>query len=284
MKFIKFYFIFILLIFNSARPDDQKDYLSQLPQELISEILKNIDVKSAINLKKTDKTLYEQVENYLNFQKNSAYVVLNGNFNELIGWVNFLTNEESKVNNNTYSMILNLNEDLNFYLSQSTGSSYKFNDFLTEISRKFPKLTRLVINKNSDGVYYSHSEIRIGKDNSLYLKGNDSEICGLLGRFYNYKDRGYISTVTFDLLKYSPSSTESMWSEGLLLGIGYYVINTNTVYVNDLDNSYFTKKTFFTREEVLDTIIRFNRVRHSVPLITEFKVVRNGVEEIYNFN
>lgn len=284
MKIVKFYWVLILLMFNFANANEQKNYFELLPHEMISEVVKNLDIKSAINLKKSDSRMYAQVDNYLKFQKNSSHVEITGNFIELIAWVNFLTNQDNNVNNNTYSMILNLNEDLNFYLSQSTGSSYKFNDFLTEISRKFPKLTRLVINKNSDGVYYSHSEIRIGKDNSLYLKGNDSEICGLLGRFYNYKDRGYISTVTFDLLKYSPSSTESMWSEGLLLGIGYYVINTNTVYVNDLDNSYFTKKTFFTREEVLDTIIRFNRVRHSVPLITEFKVVRNGVEEIYNFN
>ncbi len=290
MKIIKLYFFLTLFMFNLAKANDEKNYLSTLPHEMLSEILNNLDVESIINLKKTDTALYTQVENYLNFKKNSSYVVLNGNLKELSKWINFLTIQKNHVekennpkqeNNKITAIVLNLNEDLYFYLNSS--SYWNLNNLLTEIAKKVPNLTHIIINRSIDGSYLSTAEIRIEKD-GLYLKGSDTDIGQLMVGFFQYKQIDCIEKVTFDLVKYAPMFNRNPWPQVLLMDVSHYTVKTNTVYVNDVDNFYFSKRTFFTRQEVFNTIIKYNKVRFSVPLIREFKVVRNGVEEIYNFD
>lgn len=290
MKIIKVYFFVLLFMSNFANANEQKNYFSKLPHEMLSEILNNLDVESIINLKKTDTTLYAQVENYLNFKKDSSRVVLNGNLKQLSKWIKFLSyqentldkeNNKQQVNIKINTLILNLDEDLNFYLNDS--SYWNLNNLLTEIALKIPNLNNVIINKNIYGSYLSHAEVRIEKD-GLYLKGSDTDIGQLMMGFYQYKKINNIEKVTFDLLKYAPLFNRNPWPKVLLMDVSYYTINSNTIYVNDVDNFYFSKCTVFTRQEVLDTIISYNKVRFSVPLIKEFKVVRNGVEEIYHFD
>ena len=139
MKIIKVYFFVLLFMSNFANANEQKNYFSKLPHEMLSEILNNLDVESIINLKKTDTTLYAQVENYLNFKKDSSRVVLNGNLKQLSKWIKFLSyqentldkeNNKQQVNIKINTLILNLDEDLNFYLNDS--SYWNLNNLLTE--------------------------------------------------------------------------------------------------------------------------------------------------------
>lgn len=233
-----------------------------------------------------DKSLYSKVEDYLNFKKNSPYLVLNGSFNELNGWIKFLTfqeGQEKQENNMIKKLVLNINENSEYYFDQSSYNFNRFNMFLQELALKFPNLTHLVINKMNDETLFSYSEIMIG-DDFLQFKGNDSDITILMARYYKYRKVKNIKTVYFELLKYPHSFGMAPWLECLPMGIAYYAVTADTIYLKDVNNSYLGDRILFNREEVQEYIMRIKRLKKDVSLIKEFKVVRNGHEEIYHFN
>ncbi len=286
MKFFKLYFVICMFVFNIARAVDDKNYLSSLPPELIQIIIKDLDIKSMTNLKKMDKNLYNKIDNYLDEKINSSHLTLDGTFDELNDWLKFLASQNSEnkqENTKIKNLVLNLNENASFYFNQSNINFKKYDLFIRNIAKKLPNLSNLTINKYIDKVLFSHSEVMISK-NWIHLAGNDVNINTLIREFCNHRKLDDVNTVIFELLKSPYSFNFNMWLEGLSIGVGLYIPNVNTVYLVDVDNYYFAEKTLFDREEVLKNIISLNKIRNNLPLIKDFKVIRNGIEEVYNFD
>ncbi len=277
MIFNKIFCVSVLMTCSSIYANN---YLSSLPSELVYEICKNLDAKSITSLKKVDKLLYNHVQSYLDFQKNKEHLVLSGNMQEIKDWIKLITNPDLQQNSMTESLVLNLREDSSFY-SNINLNHFESNMFYADIAKKLPNLKHVVVNRYSNFDLISFSEIIIGSD-SIYLKGNILDI-GTLQEFYKFKKLVNIKFVVFDLLKNPTLYNYSISSIYLTTNIAISLANVDSIIVNDLDNYYFSKHKFFQQSDIFNLIINFNRKRRTIKPINQFRVIRNGVEEIYSF-
>ncbi|WGL61077.1 hypothetical protein QEJ31_05645 [Pigmentibacter sp. JX0631] len=281
------YILSIILSFlvTNSYAENEKDFLSNLPQELVSEITKNLDPQSIINLKSTSKALKTQVETYLTYLNSKDELTIKGNIAELKKWLKILDFSLANQNSQVKKLVLKVSdskfENLNWYWNNSEI----FNDLLQKISIKFPNIEHLVIEKF---IYNFQSRVEYSEfkayPDKLYYIGTVSTIDWLIVNFSMFKTYNNIKTVQFDLLKNSSRVMSSIHSLDLASTISVQLLQLDTIIVNDIDNYYFEKSYFFSREEILLNIVNIKKSLGVSPINPIFVILRNGIEEKYYFS
>nr|BFD30926.1 hypothetical protein GTC16762_05440 [Pigmentibacter ruber] len=180
--------IILSLLAPNAFAENEKDFLSELPQELVSEITKNLDPQSIINLKSTNKTLKTQVEAYLTYLNSKDELTIKGNIADLKKWLKILDISLANETTHVKKLVLKISDSKFENLNQYWNNSEIFYDLLQKISIKFPNIEHLIIEKF---IYNFQSRVEYSEfkayPDKLYYKGTVSSIDWLIVNFSMFK-------------------------------------------------------------------------------------------------
>ncbi len=268
--------LFLFSIYSTAFANNLENNISKLPPETLENIFTYLNPDSLLNLKRSNKNLYIQVSNYINYMNNKENLSISGNIKDLNNWVNLLTNNKSNVNVKTKQLEISLNESLDFYFNHKQ----ELKNILIKIAELFPNLIYLKLNEYQYDFYQLLDSTEMRKnENEITLKGTLSSIFSFMIHFTKYQNNKNISSVHFDLTKKNPCSTTTKSSYDLFLAINASFNHLKSVTINDLDNFYFEGEKNFSKEEFFAIVQRQNQMNFYFPLLEEITVIQNNIPE-----
>lgn len=268
--------LFLFSIYSTSFANNLDDNISKLPPETLENIFSYLDPESLLSLKKTNKNLYIQVNNYIDYMSNKENISISGNIKDLNSWVNLLTNNKSKINVKTKHLEISLNESLDFYFNHNQ----ELKNILIKIAELFPNLIYLKLNEYQYDFYQLLNSTEMRKnENEITLKGTLSSIFSIMIHFTKYQNNNNINFVQFNLTKKSPYSYTTKSSYDLFLAINASFNQLKSVTINDLDNFYFEGENNFSKEEFFAIVQRQNNMNFYFPLLEEITVIQNNVPE-----
>lgn len=268
--------LFLFSIYSTAFANNLENNISKLPPETLENIFTYLNPDSLLNLKRSNKNLYIQVSNYINYMNNKENLSISGNIKDLNNWVNLLTNNKSNVNVKTKQLEISLNESLDFYFNHKQ----ELKNILIKIAELFPNLIYLKLNEYQYDFYQLLDSTEMRKnENEITLKGTLSSIFSFMIHFTKYQNNKNISSVHFDLTKKNPCSATTKSSYDLFLAINASFNHLKSVTINDLDNFYFEGEKNFSKEEFFAIVQRQNQMNFYFPLLEEITVIQNNIPE-----